>query len=136
MPQRRQPGLLSRLPAAGPFYALGCRAQAFQIAKERETGADRPTSRACGLSSNTESKHLLAGLLTGQVAHAEDRALQLYGGRRTVPAAVVDGLTARGHVVERWAIHATTQLIEQDLDTSELHAVSDRRKGGVPAGYD
>jgi hypothetical protein len=27
------------------------------------------------------------------------------------------------------------QLIEQDLDTSQLHAVSDRRKGGVPAGY-
>jgi len=53
-----------------------------------------------------------------------------------VPAAVVEGLVARGHAVERWASHATTQLIAQDLDTSQLHAVSDRRKGGVPAGYD
>ena len=33
--------------------------------------------------------------------------------------------------VERWTSHATTQLIEQDLDTSQLHAVSDRRKGAV-----
>ena len=40
------------------------------------------------------------------------------------------------HQVERWTSHATTQMIAQDLDTSQLHAVSDRRKGGVPAGYD
>ena len=72
------------------------------------------------------------------VAYAEDWAPRHYGGdaRATVPAAVVDGLRARGHEVERWASHATTQLIEQDLDTSQLRAVSDRRKGGVPAGYD
>ena len=72
------------------------------------------------------------------VAHAEDWAPRHYGSdeRATVPVAVVDGLRARGHEVERWASHATTQLVEQDLDTSVLHAVSDRRKGGVPAGYD
>ena len=71
------------------------------------------------------------------VAYAEDWAPRHYiDERATVPAAVVDGLIARGHEVERWASHATTQLIEQDLDTGQLHAASDRRKGGVPAGYD
>lgn len=72
------------------------------------------------------------------VAFAEDWVPRHYAPaeRATVPVAVVDGLVARGHEVERWTSHATTQLIEQDLDTSQLHAVSDRRKGGVPAGYD
>ena len=69
------------------------------------------------------------------VAFAEDWELEHYGGSERVPLSVLEGLRARGHEVQTWAIHATTQLIEQDLDTGELHAVSDRRKGGVPAGY-
>ena len=71
------------------------------------------------------------------VAYAEDWEPRNDGGRVTVPVAVVEGLEARGHAVERHdKQHAVTQLILQDLDTFELRAVSDRRKGGVPAGYD
>ena len=90
---------------------------------------------------------LIVCLLTGSLKAADPVRLDDLGRLRTVSqltldpsggraVAVVDGLVARGHAVERWASHATTQLIEQDLDTSQLHAVSDRRKGGVPAGYD
>jgi gamma-glutamyltranspeptidase len=35
------------------------------------------------------------------------------GGWQTVPPVVVDGLRARGHEVERWTKHATTQLVLQ-----------------------
>jgi len=71
------------------------------------------------------------------VAYAEDWVPRNDGGRVTVPATVLEGLEARGHVVEQPdKEHAATQLILQDLDTFELRAVSDRRKGGVPAGHD
>tara|TARA_B100000768_G_C10937846_1_gene232396 strand:- start:69 stop:458 length:390 start_codon:yes stop_codon:yes gene_type:complete len=71
------------------------------------------------------------------LAYAEDWVPRNDGGRVTVPATVLEGLEARGHVVEQPdKDHAVTQLILQDLDTFELRAVSDRRKGGVPAGYD
>ena len=53
-----------------------------------------------------------------------------------IPQYIIDGLRERGHVVETWAKHGVAQLVVQDLDTGELHAVSDHRKSGVPAGYD
>ena len=59
----------------------------------------------------------------------------LDGGEEIVPPSVVRGLAERGHVVEAWAKHGVCQLITQDLDTRTLHAVSDRRKSGQPAGY-
>lgn len=68
------------------------------------------------------------------IVHAEDYEM-LDGGWEVVPNATVEGLRLRGHRVERWARHGVAQLVLQDPDTRVLHAVSDRRKGGAPAGY-
>ena len=66
------------------------------------------------------------------VVHVEDEQL-LEGGWSRVPQSVRDGLRERGHDVQPWAKHATVQAVVQDFDTLQLTAVSDVRKGGVPA---
>ena len=60
----------------------------------------------------------------------------LDGGKEVVAESVMQGLRARGHVVADWSSHAVTQLVLQDPDDRVLSAVSDRRKGGLAAGYD
>ena len=68
------------------------------------------------------------------LVHAEEwQALD--GSWEVLPLQVVEGLRARGHAVRRDNAHATTQLVLQEPDSGALHAVSDRRKSGRPAGY-
>lgn len=59
----------------------------------------------------------------------------LDGGWEVVDEQVRAGLRLRGHEVEAWSKHGVAQLVLQDPDTRRLYAVSDRRKGGEPAGY-
>ncbi len=72
--------------------------------------------------------------LIPNVVRAEDWTM-LDGGSEVVDEAVVAGLRLRGHVVEEWSKHAATQAVMEDTDTRALTAVSDRRKGGLPAGF-
>lgn len=66
------------------------------------------------------------------VVYVEDFEL-LDGTWEVVPESVREGLRARGHVVRPWGSHAVVQAVVRDLDTLELTAVSDARKGGVPS---
>ena len=52
-----------------------------------------------------------------------------------VPASIRTALTRRAHVVNSTTSGAVVQVIAVDFDTDQLEAVSDVRKGGIPAGF-
>jgi gamma-glutamyltranspeptidase len=68
------------------------------------------------------------------VVYAEDYEM-LDGGWEIVPNSTLNGLRLRGHDVRTWNHHGVSQLVLHDPDSRTLYAVSDRRKGGMPAGY-
>jgi gamma-glutamyltranspeptidase/glutathione hydrolase/leukotriene-C4 hydrolase len=72
--------------------------------------------------------------LLPNVAWAE-ATVDANGVRIAVPFARADALRGRGHVVNATDAGAVVQMIWVDPDTGALHAVSDTRKGGAPAGF-
>lgn len=72
--------------------------------------------------------------LVPHVAFAENQRCLGTGPERKLSEADVEALRSRGHEVEYTdSKTATTQLVVVDIDTGEVHAVSDARKGGKPA---
>ena len=68
------------------------------------------------------------------VCFAENQKCLGDGPERKLSDADVEALRSRGHEVEYTdSKTATTQLVVVDIDTGEVHAVSDARKGGKPA---
>ena len=70
------------------------------------------------------------------VCFAENQKCLGDGPERKLSDADVEALRSRGHEVEYTdSKTATTQLVVVDIDTGEVHAVSDARKGGKPAAH-